>query len=176
MSSRVEAADATSVTARLMRRMAVEDFLYREAALLDAWRLDDWLALFTEDCRYVVPATDLPDGDPSVTLGLIDDDLTRLRGRVARLNSARAYREFPWSRTTRLVSNVRLRPPADDDDVGATASFAAFRYRKGDEQVIVGSLDYRLVEIGEGDFLIRSKRVVITPEALRPHGTLSIIL
>jgi p-cumate 2,3-dioxygenase beta subunit len=172
------AAGAIPGTALLLRRVAVEDFLYREAALLDAWQLDEWLELFTEDCRYVVPATDLPDGDPSVTLGLIDDDRTRLRGRVDRLNSAKAYREFPWSRTTRLVSNVRVLPdPVDDGpELGATASFVAFRYRKGDEQVIVGTYGYRLVEIGEGDFRIRYKRVVLTPEVLRPHGTLSIIL
>ena len=52
----------------------------------------------------------------------------------------------------------------------------AFRYRKGDEQVIVGTFEYRLVEAEDGDFRIRFKRVVLTPEALRPHGTLSIIL
>jgi p-cumate 2,3-dioxygenase beta subunit len=46
-------------------RERVEDFLYEEAALLDAWRWDEWLALFTADGRYVVPTTDLPDGEPS---------------------------------------------------------------------------------------------------------------
>jgi p-cumate 2,3-dioxygenase beta subunit len=163
---------------RLLLRPAVEDFLYREAALLDAWRLDDWLALFTEDCRYLVPATDLPDGDPRETLGLIDDDRTRLGGRVDRLNSAKAYREFPWSRTTRLVTNVRIvdAPDVEAGDLAVAAIFAAYRYRKGDEQVLVGSYDYRLADIGGGDFRIRRKRIVLTAEALRPHGTLSIIL
>lgn len=52
----------------------VEQFLYKEAALLDEWRLDDWLTLFTDDARYVVPATDLPDGDPQKDLVFIDDD------------------------------------------------------------------------------------------------------
>ena len=46
-------------------REQVENFLFKEAALLDEWRLDDWVDLFTEDGRYVVPTTDLPDGDPS---------------------------------------------------------------------------------------------------------------
>ena len=45
-------------------RELVEDFLFKEAALLDEWRLDDWVNLFTEDARYVVPTTDLPEGDP----------------------------------------------------------------------------------------------------------------
>jgi len=161
-----------------MNRADVEDFLYQEAALLDDWRLDDWLALYAGDCRYVVPATDLPDGDPRVTLGLIDDDVTRLKGRVDRLNSAKAYREFPWSRTTRLVTNVRLVEAADTEpgDLAVAASFAAYRYRKGDEQVLVGAYDYRLAPVDGGDFRIRLKRIVLTAEALRPHGTLSIIL
>ena len=160
----------------------VEDFLYTEAALLDEWKLDDWLELYADDCRYVVPATDLPDGDPRVTLGLIDDDRTRLRGRVDRLKSAKAYREFPWSRTTRMITNVRLLAGAPDTapgELAVAANCAAWRYRKGDEQTLVGALEYRLVP-GADDapaaFAIRSKRVVLTAEALRPHGTLSIIL
>jgi len=165
---------AAAVSDALLTRLAVEDFLYAEAALLDAWRLDDWLALFTADCRYYVPATDLPDGDPRATLGLIDDDRTRLRGRVDRLNSAKAYREFPWSRTTRLVTNVRVL--ADHGDrLEATANVAAWRYRKGDEQTLVGRLGYVLAR-RDDTFAIQAKHIVLTAEALRPHGTLSIIL
>ena len=52
------------VSAARTLREEVEDFLYQEAELLDEWRLDEWAALFTEDARYVVPTTDLPDGDP----------------------------------------------------------------------------------------------------------------
>lgn len=48
-------------------REQVEAFLFEEAALLDDWRLDDWVALFTDDGRYVVPTTDLPEGIPHVT-------------------------------------------------------------------------------------------------------------
>jgi p-cumate 2,3-dioxygenase beta subunit len=172
-----QTAPAPALGERLLQRLAVEDFLYREAALLDAWRLDDWLELFTDDCRYAVPATDALDSDPREALGLIDDDRDRLQGRVDRLKSAKAYREFPWSRTTRLITNVRI---VEDTGVpagelAAVANFAVHRYRKGDEQVLVGVLRYRLVEAG-ADFRIRSKRIELTVETLRPHGTVSIIL
>jgi p-cumate 2,3-dioxygenase beta subunit len=159
--------------AALLRRLEVEDFLFYEAELLDHWRLHDWLELFTEDCRYIVPATDLPDGDPRVTLGLIDDDLARLRGRVERLSSARAYREFPWSQTRRLITNVRV--SGGPDELAVTASFAVYRYRKGDEQALVGGYDYRLIH-SAGGLRIREKRSTLSAEALRPHGTVSIIL
>jgi p-cumate 2,3-dioxygenase beta subunit len=169
-------AGTAEATDRLLRRLAVEDFLYHEAALLDAWRLDDWLALFTEDCRYAVPATDALESDPSQALGLIDDDKDRLTGRVDRLKSAKAYREFPWSRTTRLITNVRVADAPDGSgDLDVVSNFSAHRYRKGDEQELVGVLKHRLTEV-DGELRIREKRIEITNETLRPHGTVSIIL
>src|SRR5213080_5025859 len=82
------------LAAHLLER-EVENFLVREAALLDEWRLDDWLALFTEDARYMVPATDLPTADPKETLAIINDDMARLRGRVERLKSRMLIANFP---------------------------------------------------------------------------------
>ncbi|HET6258408.1 MAG TPA: aromatic-ring-hydroxylating dioxygenase subunit beta, partial [Pseudonocardia sp.] len=79
-------------------RSRVEDFLYAEAALLDEWRLDDWLQLLSEDARYEVPSTDRPDGRPDTTLMLISDTRPMINARVTRLNSRKAHREFPWSR------------------------------------------------------------------------------
>src|ERR1043166_591701 len=88
--------------AALLLQREVEDFIVHEAAMLDEWRLNDWLELFTEDARYVVPATDAPAADPKETLAIINDDMARLRGRVERLKRRHAHREFPWSRTRRL--------------------------------------------------------------------------
>src|SRR5258705_4440127 len=88
-------------------RETVEEFLYREAALLDAWRLDEWLALFTADGRYLVPTTDLPEGDSRKDLVFIDDDMVRLRARVASLNSPNGHSVYPSSRTRRFLSNLR---------------------------------------------------------------------
>jgi len=50
---------------QVLLRQQVEEFLYAEAALLDAWVLDDWLLLFDEDAKYEVPCNDAPDGDPA---------------------------------------------------------------------------------------------------------------
>ena len=40
---------------RLLVKSEVEEFLYREAELLDERRYQDWLELFTEDVRYWMP-------------------------------------------------------------------------------------------------------------------------
>jgi p-cumate 2,3-dioxygenase subunit beta len=62
---------------QILLRQRVEEFLYAEAALLDAWVLDDWLLLFDEDAKYEVPCNDAPDGDPARDLMLIDDNYVR---------------------------------------------------------------------------------------------------
>ncbi|GAA5174309.1 aromatic-ring-hydroxylating dioxygenase subunit beta [Pseudonocardia eucalypti] len=156
-------------------RAEVEDFLYREAALLDEWDLDGWLALWTEGpTSYVVPCNDAPDGDPAQDLVLIDDNELRMRLRVERLNSRKAHREYPHSRTNHQVYNVLLGEPAGDE-LPVTASFTVWRFRNGKASYYVGRYHYRLVA-SDGRLRIRSKRSVLDMTELRPAGDLAIIL
>ena len=64
----------------LMLQHEVEQLLYQEARILDDWNLDAWLTLYTPDARYIVPTTDLPDGNPETDLVFIDDDYSRMAG------------------------------------------------------------------------------------------------
>ena len=154
-------------------REQVEDFLFREAELLDDWRLDDWVSLFTEDCRYVVPTTDLPDGDPQRDLVFVDDDITRLRARAVRLNSRHAHREYPWSRTRRFVSNVRV-DETNGGELSVKSNVLVYRFRNGEGAPYVGSVHYILRRDG-GDLKIAYRRAVLDLEALSWHGAVSII-
>jgi p-cumate 2,3-dioxygenase beta subunit len=166
--------DVTTLKPRTALRLEVEDFLVDEAALLDAWELDEWLALFAPDGKYIVPSTDLPDGDPSRDLTIIDDDYLRLSWRVKRLKSRHAHREFPWSRTRRLVTNVRV---AGDrgDEVDVEASVVVYRFRHGHQDQFIAHYRYTLVRDGE-TFKIRRRRAELDMERLSPNGALSMIL
>jgi p-cumate 2,3-dioxygenase subunit beta len=154
-------------------RQQVEEFLYAEAALLDAWQLDDWLLLFDEDAKYEVPCNDAPDGDPAHDLLLIDDNHMRLTARVERLNSRRAHREYPHSRTNHQVFNVRVDGSADD--ISVTASFTVWRFRAGRTSCYVGRYRYRLRNIDDS-FRIASKRVELDMTDLRSVADVAIIL
>jgi p-cumate 2,3-dioxygenase beta subunit len=166
---------ATELDLASLNRAAVEDFLYREAALLDDWDLDGWLTLWAElGTRYVVPCNDTPDGDPARDLVLIDDDELRMRLRVERLNSRKAHREYPHSRTNHQVYNVVLGQPADRH-LPVTASFTVWRFRNGKASYYVGRYHYQLV-VERGELRIRSKRAVLDMTELRPAGDLAIIL
>lgn len=154
-------------------REMVEDFLYREAALLDAWRLDEWLALFTADGRYVVPTTDLPDGDPQKDLVFIDDDMVRLRARVERLKSRHGHREYPSSRTRRFITNALIK--IEDGRIVVTSSFLVYRFRMAESSPYVGWYEHRLKQL-DGELKIHHRKAVLDMEALREHGAVSIIL
>ena len=165
-------------TARTVTRPEAEDLLFLEAELLDAWDLDTWLTLYTEDCHYVVPATDTRDGDPTTDLVLIDDDRLRMTLRVERLNSRKAHREYPHSSCRHLVTNVRVGAPegtSDEPEVPVRANFVVWRARNGKDVTFVGSYEYRLVE-RDGQLLIRSKRVLLDMTSLRPANDVAIIL
>jgi len=155
-------------------RAEVEDFLFHEAALLDEWRLDEWLALLTEDARYRVPSNDAPSADPANTLFLIADDIHRIRGRVARLKDPHAHAEFPHSRTRRLVTNVRVAEEGGELEV--SANFAVYRMRRGgNESVYVGRYRYRLRRV-EGTLRIAHREAILDSEELGRLGAVSFIL
>ena len=176
------------------RRSEVEDFLYHEAALLDAWKLDEWLALLTDDARYRVPSNDAPDGDPANTLFLIADDIARIRGRVARLKDPQAHAEFPHSRTRRMITNVIVKPGSDStqEESGADpsdakpgsdsteftvhANFTVHRFRRG-EQVsqFVGRYRYRL-RVVDGALKIAMREAILDSQELGSLGAVSFIL
>ena len=157
----------------LLLQHEVEQLLYLEARLLDDWNLDQWLTLYTEDARYVVPTTDLPEGDPQSDLVFIDDDYRRMTARVVRLKSRHAHREYPWSRTRRFIANVMV-TAVHGDEIEATASVAVWRFRAGESSPYVGRYDVRLRR-GDGSLRLCYKRAILDLEELSDHGALSII-
>jgi p-cumate 2,3-dioxygenase beta subunit len=156
-------------------REAVEDLLFREAELLDAWQLDDWLALLTSDARYYVPPNDRPDADHRDTLFTIADDITRLRERVKRIKDPNCHAEYPPSRTRRMVSNVRI-AARDTDELRVTANFVVYRFRRSENiRTFVGRYVYRLRQ-EDGSLKIAERRAILDAEELGTLGSVSFIL
>jgi p-cumate 2,3-dioxygenase beta subunit len=169
-----------------MTRAEAEDFLYHEAALLDAWKLDDWLALLTEDVCYLVPSNDVQGGNPGQTLYLIADDYARVKGRVARLKDPMAHVEFPHSRTRRMLTNVRIERPSPQPsplgeglgggEFNVHANFTVHRFRRGGHATqFVGRYNYR-IRLVEGRPRIAVREAVLDAEELGNLGAVSFIL
>jgi p-cumate 2,3-dioxygenase beta subunit len=164
-----------SARANTITRAEVEDFLYAEAALLDDWRLDDWLGLLTDDATYQIPSNDRPDSDPRTALFTIADDMDRIRARVKRLKDVNAHAESPRSRTRRMIANVRILD-VTDGALTVTANFVVNRFRRGSPtREYVGHYRYTLVTTPDG-LRIRSRRAVLDAAELGELGAVSFIL
>ena len=154
-------------------RSAIEDFLYEEAALLDAWKLDEWLALLTDDATYRVPSNDRPESDPRGTLFTIAHDIDRIRARVTRLKDRNAHAEFPPSRTRRLISNVRI---VERNPLRVEANFVVYRYRRNEDvREFVGRYRF-LLKVIDGKLRIAGREAILDAMELASLGAVSFIL
>jgi p-cumate 2,3-dioxygenase beta subunit len=155
----------------------VEDFLFQEAELLDSWQLEEWYALFTADCRYLVPPGDLPaDASPEKTLFYIADNHVLLGERVKRLAKRNAHAEQPHSKTRHFISNVRILPESvSNGEIGVRCAFLTHRSRTGAIDTFVGTSSYRLVR-RDGQLRIREKRCRLDYDNLYKQGRISILL
>jgi len=156
-------------------RAEVEDFLYHEAALLDAWKLKEWEELLTDDATYYVPPNDELEGDYKNTLYIISDDRERIRQRVIRVLDPNCHAEFPRSRTCRLISNVRILG-VEGDIVRVSSNFVCYRYRRYQREfVYVGTYEHQLRKTAQG-FKVKERRVLLAAHELGQLGSVSFIL
>lgn len=112
----------TPVAERMRLQFEAEQFLYAEAALLDARRYREWLGLLTDDIHYWMPirrTVTLSDLDREFTkpgdMAFFDDDRELLEMRVKKLEAGSAWSEDPPSRSRHFVSNVRIVEIAGDE-------------------------------------------------------------
>jgi p-cumate 2,3-dioxygenase beta subunit len=159
---------------RVVDRAEVEDFLYAEADILDAWDYDSWQTLFEPGARFEVPTTNARGLRADQAGYFVCDDWDLLQARVKRLKSRKAHAENPHSRTHRLISNVRLHERSADE-LSVTASFIIHRARDGNFDPYVGRYEHRL-QVTDDGLRFRLRRSVLGHELLRPGGRLSFIL
>jgi 3-phenylpropionate/cinnamic acid dioxygenase small subunit len=123
------------VTERMRLQYEVEQFLYAEAALLDARRYRDWLGLVADDIHYWMPirrTVTMADLDLEFTrpgeMAYFDDDRMLLEMRVKKLEAGSAWSEDPPSRSRHFVSNVRILEVIGDE-ITLEAAFHLYRSR-----------------------------------------------
>jgi 3-phenylpropionate/cinnamic acid dioxygenase small subunit len=176
---------AEGVTVRTELLSEIEQFLYREARLLDERRFEAWLALFTDDVRYWMPvrmtryprrskAIAVLDPDRHVEeelgkasdLAIFDETKETLCRRVARLDTGMAWAEDPPSRTRHIVSNVEVEPGETEAELRIYSNFVVYRNRGESEQdFYVGARQDTLRNV-DGAWKIARRTIVLDQNVL----------
>lgn len=146
----------------------VEQLLYREARLLDSWQFRDWLALFTDDVRYLIPiretlqhsAAGLHDESAGVVVHHVDEDLAGLELRVRRYETGRAHAEEPRSRTRRFITNVELITD-DGETVTVASNLLLFQGRRDASEFWFSASRRDLLRQAGGGWKIAQRTVVL---------------
>lgn len=167
----------------------VQQWLYREARILDQRRYDLWLELLDAEVRYRIPSRayirqghvkdfstwsvdrelEAPDA-----LALIDDDLPALRSRVERLQTGMAWAETPPSMSRRLVSNVTILDAEAAGRLSVVSTIFLHKVRAESRVLFTAERRDRLVRFGD-DFRLQ-ERYVVLDEVVLAADNLSLLL
>ena len=163
----------------------VEQFLYREARLLDERRLHEWVELFTEDVRYWMPmrsnrypaeskAIGLLDQtqttgaaqEPEEELALLDETQATLRARIARLDTGMAWAEDPPSRTRHMISNIEVEEGDTASELKVYSNYLVYRTRGEIEQdFYIGRREDVLRRV-DGTWKIARRKIILDQNVL----------
>ena len=163
----------------------VEQFLYREARLLDSRRFSEWLEMLDDDIRYWMPtrsnrypvnskAISILDGSryeeqelsSDDELAIMDETKDSLVRRVARLDTGMAWAEDPPSRTRHIVTNIEVEPGDSPDQMRVYSNFVMYRSRgEIDQDFYIGCREDTLRR-ESGQLRISSRKIVLDQNVL----------
>ena len=140
-------------------RHAVEQFLYQQAEYLDGKRWSDYIALFTDDAHYWMPA------EPAQTTGegtpsIFYEDKNLMHVRMRRIQHPDAWSQRPLWGTSHVVGNVTVLSDgsAPAGEIVVRSRFHMMEFRRETSRHFAGSYVHHLVRVPDG-FRIRLQRV-----------------
>jgi biphenyl 2,3-dioxygenase beta subunit len=157
------------------RYHTIQQFLYREARLLDNRQYREWLQLLADDVFYVMPTRfnrlrEGRDEDWAVEkelaeLPYFEEDKASLTRRVERFYSGMAWTEEPPSRTRHLITNIEVEDDTEDANQAlAYSNFLAFRSRlagrkEEDEEFFFGARQ-NVLRLMDGEWKLARRRII----------------
>ncbi len=165
--------DASPELTRILLRQEVEDFLYREAELLDERHYEEWLDLFTEDAHYWMPMRrNVPRDEPEreftrhgTDVNWFDEGKDTLTRRVRQVMTGVHWAEEPPSRICHMVSNVQILS-ATPAEIGVKSRFLVYRNRVETEtDLLVGKREDLLRRV-DGALRIARRKIILDQNVL----------
>jgi len=163
----------------------VEQFLYREARLLDDRRFHEWLELFTDDVRYWMAgrSSRYPRSSKAIAalhadrreeteptredeLAILDETKATLSGRIARLDTGMAWAEDPPSRTRHIIANIEVEPGDATSELKVYSNFMVYRSRAETEQDFYVGARQDILRRVDGTWKIAYRKLVLDQNVL----------
>jgi len=138
----------------------VEQFLYKQADLLDGRRWQEWIDLFTPDGVYWMPADSAHkhwDGMPAI----FAEDKNLMAVRMGRVLHPDAWSQRPQWGTNHVVSNVVIDKAAKNGDLVVRSRFHMMELRRDDVRHFAGQYTHHLKK-AKGGYRIKLQRVDMT--------------
>ena len=163
---------------RVLLKQEIEDFLYREADLLDERRYEEWLALLAEDVRYWMPMRRNVKVDnrereftrEGLDISWFDEGKETLTRRVRQIQTGIHWAEEPVSRISHLISNIQLvevtPSVAEPAEVSVRCRFLVYRNRVETETDILVGKREDLLRRGEGEWKIARRKIMLDQNVL----------
>jgi 3-phenylpropionate/cinnamic acid dioxygenase small subunit len=147
------------------------EFVWHEAALLDAKDYSSWDALWTDTGRYVIPID--PDTDDfDAHLNMVNDDTRMRRMRLDRLTSGYSMSALAAARTVRSVSRFTIEH-ADDCTVTLRSAQILVGFKRNQQQTLAADLTHRIVFVeGRPRLDLKVVRLVNSQGAVNASGYL----
>jgi 3-phenylpropionate/cinnamic acid dioxygenase small subunit len=163
---------------RILLKEEIQDFLFREAELLDERNFEEWLDLLTDDIRYWMPmrrnvkANEL---DREFTregqdINWFDEGKETLDRRVRQILTGVHWAEEPLSRICHFVTNVQLleaEPSITDPiEVSVKCRFLIYRNRVQTEtDFLIGKREDTLRKVNE-EWKISQRKIILDQNVL----------
>ena len=139
---------------------AVEQFLYKQAELLDGKRWKAWIDIFADDGIYWMPpdaSYKTWDGQPAI----FAEDKNLMNVRMGRVLHPDAWSQRPLWGTNHVVSNVVIDKHSPAGEIVVKSRFHMMELRRDDVRHFAGAYTHHLQKTKDG-YRIKLQRVDMT--------------
>lgn len=167
--------------ADMLEQYRIEQFLFHEAALVDARRFDEWFDLLADDLEYWMPVRTVRTLNEAAHEfakpgegAFFDDDKISMGQRVKKLTTGFSWAEDPPSRTRHHVTNVRVLERRDGEVV-IGCNFLIYRSRLANEVDVWSGRREDTLRGSDGDYTIVKRHLFLDDVSLNSKNLSSFL-
>lgn len=155
-----------AVPASMELTFEVEQFLYKEARLLDTEEFHAWLGLLTEDIHYWMPYRyqryRKNHVEPTVNdQSYYNDDMRNLERRVLRNDTGTCWSEDPATRSSHVISNIEVEHTDNPDEFKVYSLTTVNRNMNEDEEHLMVGHRTDILRRVDGQLKLAKRKIIL---------------